>query len=126
MLVALEVSWLKSSVVHLPHTLAVKGGYCLDAISTSATAVARILVGEAPPELPSMVASDVATETVYQVAVEQSKYWRCMNPKAVEPQEGMSALPCIDLSLHNVHRIAGISGLNTRSEHPRFDGSSVV
>ena len=67
-----------------------QGGYSLDAISNSATAVAKILVGEAPPELPPMVASDVATETVYQVAVEQSKYWKCMNPKAVEPQEGVS------------------------------------
>ena len=65
-----------------------QGGYCLDAISTSATAVARILVGEAPPELPPMTASDIATETVYQVAVEQSKYWKNIDPKTCEPIEG--------------------------------------
>ena len=29
----------------------VQGGYCLDAISTSATAVAKVLVGEAPEEV---------------------------------------------------------------------------
>lgn len=39
-----------------------------------------------------MVASDIATETIYQVAVEQSKYWKCMDPKAVEPQEGTMVL----------------------------------
>ncbi|GJE95460.1 histone deacetylase clr3 [Phanerochaete sordida] len=84
--------------------VALEGGYCLDAISTSATAVARILVGEAPPELPSMVASDIATETVYQVAVEQSKYWRCMNPKAVEPQEELQELAVSIPELLKAHR----------------------
>ena len=61
----------------------------MDAISTSATAVARVVLGEAPPELPPMTASEVATETVWQVAMQQSKYWKSVVPKACEPRDGM-------------------------------------
>ncbi|KAJ3487452.1 hypothetical protein NLI96_g3543 [Meripilus lineatus] len=67
--------------------VALEGGYNLDAISASALAVAKVILGEIPPELPSMVASDIATETVWQVATEQSKYWKSINPKACEPIE---------------------------------------
>ncbi|EKM54390.1 uncharacterized protein PHACADRAFT_196818 [Phanerochaete carnosa HHB-10118-sp] len=84
--------------------VALEGGYCLDAISSSATAVAKVLVGEAPPELPPMVASDIATETIYQVAVEQSKYWKCMDPKAVEPQEELQELAVSIPELLKAHR----------------------
>ena len=68
----------------------IQGGYCLDAISNSALAVARILVGEAPPELEPLTASELATETVWQVALTQSKYWKSISPKQVEPKDGMS------------------------------------
>jgi hypothetical protein len=37
-----------------------------------------------------MVASEAGTETVWQVAMEQSKYWKSVNPKACEPREGLS------------------------------------
>lgn len=57
-------------------------------ISDSALAVARILMGQAPDELPPLVASEAATETVWLVAREQSKYWRSVDPKSCEPQEG--------------------------------------
>lgn len=67
--------------------VALEGGYNLEASAKSALAVTRILLGDAPPELPPMVASEEATETIWQVATEQSKYWKCMNPKAVEPRE---------------------------------------
>lgn len=67
--------------------VALEGGYNLDSISNSSLAVARVLLGEAPPELPPMVASEAGTETVWQVAMEQSKYWKCVNPKACEPRE---------------------------------------
>ena len=67
-----------------------KGGYNLDSISNSALAVARVLLGDAPPELPPMMASEAGTETVWQVALEQSKYWKSINPKACEPREGTS------------------------------------
>lgn len=38
-----------------------------------------------------MRASEAATEVVYQVALEQSKYWKCIDVKACEPPEGMSS-----------------------------------
>lgn len=37
-----------------------------------------------------MVASEVATETIWHVALEQSKYWKNIDPKACEPVEGTS------------------------------------
>ena len=39
-----------------------------------------------------MVASEEATETVWQVAMQQSKYWKSIHPKAVEPREGLNLL----------------------------------
>jgi histone deacetylase 6 len=48
-----------------------------------------MLLGEAPPELPPLVASEVESETVWLVAKEQSKYWKNINPKACEPKEGL-------------------------------------
>lgn len=36
-----------------------------------------------------MMASEAGTETVWQVALEQSKYWKSVNPKACEPREGV-------------------------------------
>ena len=74
-----------------------KGGYNLDSISNSALAVARVLLGDAPPELPPMMASEAGTETVWQVALEQSKYWKSINPKACEPREGVYITPAIIL-----------------------------
>jgi hypothetical protein len=65
-----------------------KGGYNLDAISISALAVTRVLLGEAPDIMPPMTASEEATETVWQVAKEQSKYWKNVDPRACEPREG--------------------------------------
>lgn len=66
-----------------------QGGYNLDSISNSTLAVARVLLGDAPPEFPALVASEAGTETVWQVALEQSKYWKNINPKACEPREGI-------------------------------------
>jgi histone deacetylase 6 len=66
-----------------------QGGYNLDSTASSALAVTRVLLGEAPPELPPMVASEEATETIWQVAMQQSKYWKSIHPKAVEPREGV-------------------------------------
>jgi histone deacetylase 6 len=48
-----------------------------------------MLLGEAPPELPPLVASEVESETVWLVAKEQSKYWKNINIKACEPKEGL-------------------------------------
>lgn len=47
-----------------------------------------MLLGEAPPELPPLVASEVESETVWLVAKEQSKYWKNISVRACEPKEG--------------------------------------
>lgn len=49
----------------------------------------RVLLGDPAPSMDSLVASEYGTETVYQVALVQSKYWKSINPKALEPVEGI-------------------------------------
>ncbi|QRV94367.1 histone deacetylase family protein [Ceratobasidium sp. AG-Ba] len=66
---------------------ALEGGYNLDSISNSAVAVVRTLLGDQLPELPRLVASEIATEVVWQVARVQSKYWSSINPVSLEPKE---------------------------------------
>lgn len=39
--------------------------------------------------LNSMVASEMGTETVYEVALVQAKYWKSVHPKALDPPEGV-------------------------------------
>jgi len=68
--------------------ISLQGGYNLDSISNSALAVTKVLLGEAPDELPPLKANEAATETVWLVALEQSKYWTSVDPKACEPREG--------------------------------------
>ena len=60
----------------------------MNAISSSALAVANVILGEIPPQLETMVASEVATETIWHVALEQSKYWKNVDPRSCEPLEG--------------------------------------
>lgn len=49
----------------------------------------KVLLGEAPDQLPPLVASEEGTETVWLVAKEQSKYWKSVDPRACEPREGI-------------------------------------
>ncbi|KAG6820251.1 hypothetical protein H0H93_003415 [Arthromyces matolae] len=67
--------------------VALEGGYNLNSISQSALAVTSVLLGEAPEPLPPMVAGESATETIFLVAREQSKYWKSIDLKACEPKE---------------------------------------
>jgi histone deacetylase 6 len=76
-----------------------QGGYTLESLSNCALAVGRMLLGEAPPELPSLVASEVEAETVWLVSKEQSKYWKSINVKACEPNEGLKVCPSLFLRL---------------------------
>lgn len=86
--VALEVSHACSAIGLLSSwDCLFKGGYNLDSISQSALAVTRVLLGQAPDELPPLTASEEATETVWLVAKEHSKYWKNVDPQACEPQE---------------------------------------
>ncbi|KAJ7579149.1 histone deacetylase complex protein [Mycena floridula] len=67
--------------------VALEGGYNLDSICVSASAVVRVLLGEPPGELPPMVAGEYATETVWLVAKEQSKYWKNIDVRSCEPRD---------------------------------------
>ncbi|WVQ79099.1 hypothetical protein IAT38_001193 [Cryptococcus sp. DSM 104549] len=99
--------------------VALEGGYNLEAISNSALAVARVLLGETPAELGPMQASEVATEVVFQVAQQQSKYWKSINVKACEPPEvsaledGSSPVYSISdlLKIHRAHHMFSKHGL---------------
>ncbi|ETW78721.1 hypothetical protein HETIRDRAFT_324562 [Heterobasidion irregulare TC 32-1] len=84
--------------------VALEGGYNLESISASALAVGRTILGESPPEMPPLVASENATETVWQVAMEQSKYWKNIDPKACEPREDIEEITFSIPELLKAHR----------------------
>ncbi|EGE07161.1 histone deacetylase hda1 [Trichophyton equinum CBS 127.97] len=58
-----------------------EGGYNFRSISKSALAVTRTLMGEPPDRLTAPSASRPAVETVREVAMMHSRYWKCMYPK---------------------------------------------
>ncbi|KAA1470143.1 histone deacetylase complex protein [Dentipellis sp. KUC8613] len=84
--------------------VALEGGYSLDSISKSALEVGRTILGQSPPELPPLVASEIATETVWQVALEQSKYWKNIDPKACEPSAEIDQITYTIPELLKAHR----------------------
>ncbi|KAF5372924.1 hypothetical protein D9758_001743 [Tetrapyrgos nigripes] len=84
--------------------VALEGGYNLKSTANSALAVTKVLLGESPPELPPLVASEDATETVWLVAQEQSKYWRNVDPKSCEPKEGKANLILTKASVDSFSR----------------------
>ncbi|KAF7361827.1 Histone deacetylase clr3 [Mycena venus] len=84
--------------------VALEGGYNLDSITKSALAVTEIILGGAPAEMRSMVANEAAAETVWLVAMEQSKYWKSVSPKACEPQEDASSLAFSVPEILKLHR----------------------
>lgn len=59
-----------------------EGGYNFRAISRSALAVTRTLMGEPPDRLEPTRATDTAVKVIEQVKRIQSQFWRCMYPKA--------------------------------------------
>ncbi|KAJ7178500.1 histone deacetylase complex protein [Mycena crocata] len=84
--------------------VALEGGYNLGSITDSALAVTEIILGGAPGEMKSMVASEAAAETVWLVAREQSKYWKSVSPKACEPQEEAASLAFSVPEILKLHR----------------------
>ncbi|KAJ3883543.1 histone deacetylase complex protein [Lentinula edodes] len=72
--------------------VALEGGYNLNATMNSALAVTKVILGEAPDPLPPMHASETATETVYLVAKEQSKYWKNIDANSCEPREEVESI----------------------------------
>ncbi|KAJ9125473.1 hypothetical protein QFC22_000434 [Naganishia vaughanmartiniae] len=80
------------------------GGYNLNAISNSAEAVARVLLGEPVPPLPPLQASDIATEVMYQVAKIQSRYWTSIDVQACMPIDDM-------IKVHRAHHLYNKYGM---------------
>ena len=48
----------------------------------------RVLLGETPPTFQPMTANKEATETVFQAARVQSKYWKNIKAPPFEPETG--------------------------------------
>jgi histone deacetylase 6 len=65
-----------------------EGGYNFVAISKSALAVTRTLMGEPPDRLQLTQASDIAVRTVEKVKHIQSRYWHNIFPKGPNPMPG--------------------------------------
>ncbi|KAI0317227.1 histone deacetylase complex protein [Amylostereum chailletii] len=85
--------------------VALEGGYNVDALSRSALTVGRTLLGEAPPEMGPLVASEIGTETVFLVAKEQSRYWKSIDVRACEPrEEGLEEITFTIPELLKAHR----------------------
>ncbi|KAG9049554.1 Histone deacetylase hda1 [Tulasnella sp. UAMH 9824] len=82
-----HMTHMMSSLANGKVVVALEGGYNLDSISSSALAVAEILLGGHPPSIPELTASEIATETVWQVSRVQSQYWKMIDPKANEPKD---------------------------------------
>ncbi|KAM3423062.1 Histone deacetylase [Cercospora zeina] len=58
-----------------------EGGYNLESIARSATAVARTLMGEPPDRLENPVATISCIDDVKLVVRQQSRFWTCLYPK---------------------------------------------
>ncbi|KAJ7287455.1 histone deacetylase complex protein [Mycena rebaudengoi] len=99
-----QMTYMLSGLAGGRLVVALEGGYNLDSITNSALAVTRILLGEPPEEMPSMVASEAAAETIWLVAKEQSKYWKNVDPKACEAHEDAGALSFSVTEILKLHR----------------------
>ena len=70
------------SLAHGKVAVCLEGGYNFRAISRSALAVTRTLMGEPPDRLEGTSATTSAIKTIEEVKKVQSRYWKCMYPKA--------------------------------------------
>ncbi|CAJ2510707.1 Uu.00g063320.m01.CDS01 [Anthostomella pinea] len=69
-----------------------EGGYNLKAISQSALAVARTLMGEPPPRMEILPINKDAARVLARVQAVQAPYWDCMRPGIINmPELGSSA-----------------------------------
>ncbi|KAI0766556.1 histone deacetylase complex protein [Irpex lacteus] len=66
-------------------------------------AVARVLL-EKPLHAGTLVASVEATETVFQVAMHQSQFWKGLSPKRIEPREDIEEISFSIPELLKAHR----------------------
>lgn len=99
-----HMTYMLSTLAGGKVVVALEGGYTLESLSNCALAVGRMLLGEAPPELPPLVSSEVEAGTVWLVAKEQSKYWKNINIKACEPKEDFEEFAFAVPELLKAHR----------------------
>ncbi|KAI1433067.1 histone deacetylase [Xylaria sp. CBS 124048] len=64
-----------------------EGGYNLQAISHSALAVARTLMGEPPPQMEMPPINKEAAKVLARVQAVQAPYWECMRPGIIDMQQ---------------------------------------
>ena len=88
-----------------------EGGYHLPAISRSALAVAKTLMGEPPERMQIPPLNHKAAEVLNQVKNYQAPYWECMRPGVVPAQELVNTGA---LRLHDVLRGYQKKILNTK------------
>ncbi|PFH60143.1 hypothetical protein XA68_11385 [Ophiocordyceps unilateralis] len=67
-----------------------EGGYNLTAISNSAVAVAKTLMGEPPPKMQLPKINKEAARILAKVQAHQAPYWECMRPGIVNILEAQS------------------------------------
>lgn len=70
-------------------SVCLEGGYNLNAISNSALAVARTLMGEPPPRMTLPKINKDAQKTLDKVRAYQAPYWECMRRGIVDVAETM-------------------------------------
>lgn len=80
-----------------------EGGYNLHAISNSALAVARTLMGEPPPKMEMPKLNKDAAKLLAKVQAYQAPFWDCMRPGIVDVQDIQNAS---GVRLHDVIRLA--------------------
>ncbi|PHH65416.1 hypothetical protein CDD81_2520 [Ophiocordyceps australis] len=73
-----------------------EGGYSLEAISNSAVAVAKTLMGEPPPMMDIPKINKEAARILAKVQAHQAPYWECMRPGIVDVPQVQS---------QNAHRL---------------------
>ncbi|KAF2165028.1 hypothetical protein M409DRAFT_55934 [Zasmidium cellare ATCC 36951] len=78
-----------------------EGGYNLESIARSATAVARTLMGEPPDRLLDTEPTKSGVDDVKRVLRQQSRFWKTLHPK--DPSTKLSG-PLRGVRMHNVVR----------------------
>lgn len=61
-----------------------EGGYNLDAISRSALAITKVLLGDPPGKVSSSLACDAALEVFAEVQATHSRFWKSMGPPTIK------------------------------------------
>ena len=89
------------SLAHGRVAVCLEGGYNLDSISRSATAVARTLMGEPPERLVNTDPTITGVDDVKLVLRQQSRFWSCLYPKDMSAR---LAGPLQGERMHNVIR----------------------